>query len=318
MSAPAPAPAPQPMVADSLASYGPSEFRPTAPPPDYVREPAPEPKKSKRLVLAAVGVVLALGAGALAVAKPWSKATTGSAQSGSLSILASASNSTQAAKTAVVTMDAVMKGAALKGITVNMHGDGAVDFEKGDMTLTFTMGGDPQIEGMSMEMRATKSTMYMRTSLPGNPGQWMSIDLSEAAALAGKQGSGLGGASSAQDPAELLRLLAAAGDGVTTVGTDTINDAPATHYHAVLDLAKYIDKVKAAMPSESAGVMKVFGKSSMPVDVWVDAKGRVVQEELSIDTKVGMSMDMTMQFSNFGDPVTVEIPANATATPLTP
>jgi hypothetical protein len=215
-------------------------------------------------------------------------------------------------------MDAVMKGAALKGITVNMHGDGAIDFEKGDMMLTFTMGGDPQIDGMTMEMRATKSTMYMRTSLPGTPGQWTSIDLAEAAALAGKQGTGLGSGASAQDPAQLLRILAAAGDGVTTVGTDTIDDAPATHYHAVLDLAKYIDKVKTTLPSESAGVMKVFGKSSMPVDVWIDAKGRVVQEELSIDTKVGMSMDMTMQFSSFGEPVTIDMPVNATPAPLNP
>ena len=57
--------------------------------------------------------------------------------------------------------------------------------------------------------------------------------------------------------------------------------------------------------------MKQIGMSTIPVDVWVDGKGLLRQESLSLSLGQGLqnaTMKMTFDLHDFGEPVSVEVP----------
>ena len=85
--------------------------------------------------------------------------------------------------------------------------------------------------------------------------------------------SSLGGASA--DPTQTLGFLKSAGT-VTRVGSETVRGAPATRYHAVIDLDRYASatapKQRAAAKRYAEAFKRVSGTSSLPIDVWIDGQ----------------------------------------------
>jgi hypothetical protein len=85
-------------------------------------------------------------------------------------------------------------------------------------------------------------------------------------------------------------VFAKAASSVTPNGSDTINGVRADHYSVVVDVKKLPDTYPGKGALVSAGL------TTIPVELWVDSKGRPVQvtEKISVSgqeatTKVGIS-----------------------------
>jgi hypothetical protein len=121
--------------------------------------------------------------------------------------------------------------------------------------------------------------------------------------------------SGANDPSGMLHWLKGS-SGAKRVGTETIDGTPSTHYRSTIDLIAAAKK--AADPARKGAIeraVKAMGVNSMPVDVWVDRRGRVRRERLgwSQAAKPGspqpVRMELTTDFVAYGVPMTITTPA---------
>jgi hypothetical protein len=141
------------------------------------------------------------------------------------------------------------------------------------------------------------STIYMvsplfRSSIPAGKA-WVKIDLTKTGRASGFDFTSF----SAATPRQALALLEKARKA-TKVGTETIDGAGTTHYRATIDAAK--------VPKE-----KLLGGAEVtyqPVDVWVDGSGRVRRMRLAYSAGTAGASDMTMTLSQYGRPLTIELP----------
>jgi hypothetical protein len=108
----------------------------------------------------------------------------------------------------------------------------------------------------------------------------------------------------------MLQSLRGAGS-VREVGEEDIDGTPTTHYHAEIDLQKAIEKVPAKYRAIASEGMKMLG-NSFPVDVWIDHDGLPRRFAIDIEIPGGQgSVKESIDYSDFGAPVTVEAPPAA-------
>ena len=293
----------------------PPPLQPASPPAPYFSSDPIEPERPRRRrALVAVGLVVVLGAGAFITTR------SGHLDSGKVVTVASltaAAGRTTAAKTASMSMDMDLKGGsgALGGRSVSVHAKGGMDFQAGTMAMTMTMDGVPGADGADIEMRYGQGLVYMRSPMLDSVsnGKWIKMDLAKMMAGSGVDLSKLTGSTGMQDPKELLDVLAGVADGdVTKVGRETVDGVDTTHFHATIDAAKAMEKSGAAV--DAARIKELLGRQSsgsMPVDVWVDDEGRVVQEKMNVSMAAAGTMGYTIHFGQFGRPVDVAFPADA-------
>jgi hypothetical protein len=208
------------------------------------------------------------------------------------------------------------------GMDMKISASGVEDVatKNADMTMTMPFVGQ-------MQMRLVDGVMYVKMGGSGTTGgintggKWMKEDLGDV--------SGSLGSESGFDANEFLKLLqGTSSSGVTDRGTETVRGVQTTHYAAQLDLAKLAAQGGAAADdSDLQSMIKDAGMSSMPVDLYIDAQGRVRRITLSLTMKdtpsatpsPGASSDgldlpmsgtfsMSMDFFNFGVPVHVTAP----------
>ena len=159
--------------------------------------------------------------------------------------------------------------------------------------------------------------MYMKMPLLTNvlPGSkaWVKVDLAAAAQSLGVDL----GSFKAADPKQGLQQLLASSD-TKKVGTDTIDGVETTHYQAVVDIAN-----AAKLPPAQRRALRQYLKGMhgrAPVDVWIDADGHVRRESTNFDYGTGLQhaqTSVTMNFSDFGAPVDVTVPAAGDVTDIT-
>ena len=172
-----------------------------------------------------------------------------------------------------------------------LTGSGFVNPHQRAGMLNFDLSSIPGVSslpgGKTMQLVFNFPVMYMKAGflsshLPGRKA-WLKIDLQKAGQAAGIDFSQIA-VSGGSDPTQYLNFLKASGS-VTKVGSDTINGTATTHYRAVLDLNRVADRVPAAERSAArVGVgqlEKIAGRSTMPVDVWVDGSRRVRREQFA-------------------------------------
>jgi hypothetical protein len=120
------------------------------------------------------------------------------------------------------------------------------------------------------------------TGLTGGK-QWLAVDLNQIATNQGNSGLGQLLASAPSDPSELLVYLTAVEGQVKTVGPDTVDGVPTTHYDATIDL----DKVAALDPGAASTTKQLeqqLGTNSLPIQLWVDQQNRV--RRISVDENI--------------------------------
>jgi LppX_LprAFG lipoprotein len=204
---------------------------------------------------------------------------------GTLGPVASAASKTASTGAYKVDFDLSVAGA---GQSVDLNGSGVADTATKAADLTFTTSG-----GSQAEVIVDDGVAYAK--LPTVPilKPWVRLDVDE---LAGSQLQSL----AQLDPHDWLQALLAAGQ-VQSLGAETVQGTPTTHYRATID-----PSVLAHLPWAQP-VLERLGLTAVPVDVWVDGQGLVRQEKLDFQVK-GVAMHLTANLSDFGSPVSVTPP----------
>lgn len=204
-------------------------------------------------------------------------------------------------------------GISAGGQKIPLDGSGVVDRagKSGTFSITTSVNG----KSVKMDEIIDGKVIYITSDmfegqLPGGK-KWLKVDLAGEAAKQGIDLDALGG-SSTQDPAAALDYLKGAGTS-RKVGTETVNGTQTTRYHVDVDLRKVAAKSGDADAKASIEkLIKTAGTSTIPVDVWVDAKHLVRREKLAYDMTVQgekASLDMTIDLTKFGVVVHADPPS---------
>lgn len=111
--------------------------------------------------------------------------------------------------------------------------------------------------------------------------------------------------SGASVPGDQSAALADMGDSIKSIteeGTETLDGVQTTHYSMVLD---------ASALSKLGGGTSTGLSGDMPYEVWIDADGKVRKFDMEIKDKVTMTATIT----NINEPVTINVPTDATTLP---
>lgn len=197
-------------------------------------------------------------------------------------IIAAASSETTSAKSSRVGMTMKLEGAPGVPGGASITGEGVVDYgsRTGDLTMTMgTLG--------SLEVITTGSVIYERLPLGEHPSvlgtkPWLKIDLAALSSVSGFDMSSLAQAQSS-DPTQALQYLRGAGNDVKEVGTDTLRGDKVTKYHVIVDLKQAAAKAPEAQRKALEQVAQLYSDPTIPMDVWVDADGRMRKLTYSLD-----------------------------------
>jgi hypothetical protein len=203
-------------------------------------------------------------------------------------------------------------------MAINASGVEDVSTKAADITMTMPIVG-------KMEMRLVDGVAYAKLDGDGTggilntDGKWIKVDDQEMADSLG--------ADSSFDADEMLQLLkGTSSSGVTDKGSATVRGVQTTHYAAQLDIAKLAAiEGDSFEDSDVQSMMKETGMSSLPIDLYIDAQGRVRRLGMSMTMKdtpsaspssseeddfpMSGTFSMTVDFFNFGLPVHITAPA---------
>jgi hypothetical protein len=194
------------------------------------------------------------------------------------------------------------------GHDVSLSGSGAINNGPPlSGTSTVTVGG------VSVSERIVGSDVYVQTPSMGE--KWGRISLSGLPGFADTSSSSQ---YTSTDPAAMLAYLRASGT-VIDEGPETLGGVATTHYHAVVDLARYAASLSAAQQAGLQSYEQLTGSSTFPIDVWIDGSNlvREIDLDLSLDVQsVQVSVTYSMSFSDFGPQAAVSAPPASQVTDL--
>jgi hypothetical protein len=219
-------------------------------------------------------------------------------------LLSNAPDAVRQAGSAHVAMSMNVKAGTMN---MDLHGNGATDFATG--TGSFTMS----FLGIDIEMVTDGTTTYIHVpdggKLPGATKPWVSVPNS-----AMRSGGSFSGMQSATGFLDALRGI---GGNIRTVGDEHVNGVDTTHYHVTVRLADAIAAAPEAQRAQARAALEQLdqlGAAEMPVDVWITDDGIPVRQVMTfegsngVSALAGMQMKVTVDLSDFGAPVKVDVP----------
>lgn len=226
--------------------------------------------------------------------------------------VAQAATNSANASSAAVTMDGKVGG---QGQTVPLAGNGNFDFKgsKGELALTVSVPGqdplaiDEVVDGTVVYM---KSKAFSRALPDGK--HWLKVDLAAAARKAGVDLSSLQQLGAGNDPTQFLKYLEKSGAKPQKLGRDDVDGTPATKYRATIDLTRLASQSDDPTVKRSVRQLReITGATTIPAEVWIDDQKRVRREHISykIVKPQAVDFDFTIEFSDYGKPVSVDVPA---------
>jgi hypothetical protein len=262
-------------------------------------------------VLAALAAVAALLAGAVAMS--------GCGASATLDPIARAAEISSQQPGAHITMTMQFSGASLPGGgSYTITAGGWFDYQDHDGELTMDMSQVPGISALpgngQMQMILLYPTVYM--NMPFLAGKlpegktWMKLDFSKLLQTEGLNASSLSSLGQS-DPTQFLSYLRASSGGVVKLGQETLDGVPTTHYSASIALSHVLEHLTGSEQTAVKGMIEKLGSSAaIPVEVWVDAQGRVRRMQLLVSLG-GASTAITMDFTSYSPgPAIVPPPAS--------
>jgi hypothetical protein len=275
--------------------------------------------------LAALGALAAIGAGGVAVS--------GCGASATLDPIARAAEISSQQTGAKFSLTTQLASSALPGGSYSITASGYLDERDRSAELTMDLSGIPGASALpgggagTVQMIFQDPVIYM--NLPFLAGKlpegktWMELNLTKVAQADGidlSQFSSL----DETDPTQFLEYLRASSGGVSTVGHETLDGVSTTHYHATLQLSDILARLPSgAQAAAKSALEKLDDAGAIPVDVWVDAQGRVRRIQLSLGLSVpagasasateatSVSGTITMNFTSYGAiPAIVPPPAS--------
>jgi hypothetical protein len=272
--------------------------------------------------LATLGALAALAGGGVAMS--------GCGASATLDPLARAAEVTSQQSGARISLSMKFSAPGLSGAnSIAMSAEGYFDERKRSGVMTMDLSGIPGVSalpggGSSIKMIFLYPVIYMNMPLlagkmPAGK-TWMKLDISKAAAAAGVGSSQLGSLEQ-NDPTKFLDYLRASSGAVATLGSQSIDGVPTTHYSATLQMSRILDRLPGGQQAAAKAALEKLGSAgSIPVEVWVDAQGRVRRMQMSLSglagasgpaAAAGIGGSITIDFTSYGPvPAVVAPPAS--------
>jgi hypothetical protein len=202
--------------------------------------------------------------------------------------------------------------------TIALAGDGVQD-ERGNAEIEFEVSAAGEKATMRQVIAGEEifmSSDLFKEDLPDDK-EWIKIDLRR---VAGDLGLENAPQTSGTDPRESLRNLRAVGD-VETVGTEEVRGVETTHFKATVEVRRLPELVE---PSERSAarravdrLIKLTGNDVQKTEVWVDDRDYVrrIREQFSMKGPGDEQLenDITIEYSDFGKRVSIEVPAESEA-----
>jgi hypothetical protein len=271
-------------------------------------------KKKLARATAALAAAGALVAGAVAMS--------GCGASATLDPIARAAEVSTQQTGVTIAMTMQFSSPQLPGGTYAITANGSFDERAHTGQMTMDLSGVPGLSSLAgpgegkVQMVMLYPDIYMH--MPFLAGKlpegktWMKLDITKAAAAAGVSSSSLSSLGQ-NDPTQFLEYLRGSAGGVVSLGKETVEGVPTTHYHGELELSRILANMpsseqaaaKSALEKLGSGGASVGGGGSggIPVEVWIDAQGRVRRIEMSFGgagTAAGISANITVAFKSYG------------------
>ena len=189
------------------------------------------------------------------------------------------------------------------GMSVEMGGDGLVDFVTGAAELEMS------VMGMSIEMRTDGELLWLKMPTvalpPGVEGSWVEVPVE---AMPGVTSSGMPGAPSDS----YVALLRGLSSEVEDLGTEEIEGFETHHYRFDVSIDEALaeldgeDRAAAEQSLEALG-----GADTFPVDLWITEDGLPIRQVMTmelVDEVMAGTMVVQVDMSDFGVDVDIEPP----------
>jgi hypothetical protein len=218
---------------------------------------------------------------------------------------------------------------AAAGEDLSFSGESDVDNVRKRIDMTMDMG----MLGGEMQILMDGGVIYMRSPVFEDVGtEWVSMDPSKMDPAAAAQFGGFGMGTT--DPSAYIGLFAGVFD-VKASGEQQLDGISTTHYVGTIDLAKVLEgfsdvvgeDVDAATKKQLEMAVKQFSvlgiDKKIPFEIWIDEDGLPRRQRITMDFgdlvpgTEEASMEMTVDFSSFGEPVDIEIPRRSEVTDMT-
>jgi hypothetical protein len=215
------------------------------------------------------------------------------------------------------------------GESLSISGEADIDNEHERVDMTMDLG----MLGGEMEIVMDGGVMYMRAPMFQDAGtEWVSMDPSKMDPAAAAQFGGFGAGTT--DPSAYVGLFAGVFD-VKVAGEEELKGVPTTHYVGTIDLKKVLkgfsdvvgERADAATKKQLKAAVKQFESlgidEKIPFEIWIDAEGLPRRQRITMDFGKLVpgadeaSMEMTVDFSDFGKPVDIDIPPPSEVTDMT-
>lgn len=225
----------------------------------------------------------------------------------------SAATKTTEAHTARVAMTITVRAGGAQPDTSTASG--AVDFGEHRATLEQTIGGLKQTVVLFGTVAYIRFPPSIASHLP--PGKtWVRVDFQRLAEEKGFDFQGFQQTGSS-DPAQSLRYLNGVSSDVTDIGTEPVRGVDTHHYRFTIDFRKAAqhDPDNAANYEQ---LERLYGITSMPMDAWIDADGRVRRmsfaftipaSALATPGATDLHMTQQIEYFDFGVAVNVSEPS---------
>jgi len=293
------------------------------------------PARRRTAVTAGAALVLAVAVTGCGSSGSTTSATTAPPPSSAPTIVLSAYTQTIGAKTANISINEKLTEtpAAQQTQHASVSGSGTIDFTNQTEELTFSSAASG-----TFSERFISPVLYInvpssdRSQLPAGK-SWAEINLNTVSEA--KLGASLSQlTSSSQESTQVLSYLqAVSNSGITTVGPATIRGTATTEYKATIDLTNEAAGEKTPQAKAALEAIETeLHTSAMPVQVWLDAQGRVrqISYELHASTTASSAssagtttpaatetVDTTIDYYDFGAPIDVSPPPAAETANLT-
>jgi hypothetical protein len=215
------------------------------------------------------------------------------------------------------------------GQSFTLRGGGALNYSPSRGSMTLDLGDLGELSGEElgdgrMQFVFDGLVYYMKfpegmDELGVLGDKWLKIDLAKAGE---ETGIDLGALQQAnQNPAQLMQFLRGASDDIEELGQEDVRGVETTRYRATVDLdeaaergadiGEFSEEMREQLKAEVERMKDQTGLETLPVEVWIDDDGllRRLQMDLSFPVEgEQVSMDMTMDFFDFGVDVRVAPP----------
>lgn len=215
------------------------------------------------------------------------------------------------------------------GQSLSISAEADVDNENQKIGMTMDLG----MLGGKMQMVMDGGVVYMRSPVFENAGtEWVSMDPSKMDPAAAAQFGGFGAGTT--DPSAFVGLFAGVFD-VKASGEQELKGVPTTRYVGTIDLKKVLAGFSDVVGKDADAAtrkqlevalehfMSLGIDEKIPFEIWIDEEGFPRRQRITMDFgdlvpgAEEASMEMTVDFSEFGKVVDVKVPPASKVTDVT-